>query len=59
MLSLASSCLEKTSQELLERDMALDWSTLRAGLDNWRVIDLKQWEPFDVVIQFAEDVERS
>ena len=54
MLSLNSPSLEQSESELASRGMALDWSTLRRGLSDWRVVDLKDWEAFGAVIQFAE-----
>lgn len=55
MLSLCSDGLEETDRALSARDLSLDWSTLRQGLDNWRVADLKNWRDFGAVVQFAED----
>lgn len=54
MLSLNSNDLKQTDQELIDRGMSLNWSTLRQGLSDWRVADLKDWESFGAVIQFAE-----
>ncbi|MFK7958425.1 MAG: VOC family protein [Lysobacterales bacterium] len=55
MLSLNSDKLETTADELSSRELSLDWSTLRDGLDNWRVADLNNWQPFGAVIQFAQE----
>ncbi len=54
MLSLNSASLEHTDEELNDRGMSLNWSTLRRGLSDWRVADLNDWESFGAVIQFAE-----